>query len=305
MKLYRHRGREGEVDLQNGGTLAYAEYGRQDGRPIVLFHGTPGSRTGIRPPARILSRLGVRLIAPDRPGFGLSTREEGRSVVDIAVHIAALLRHLHLEEAGVHMMGRSGGVPFALACAARLPELLGPASVSKVSALAGPAPRNMRFIDDFTEGMTAVNRITYTDTDEAAVALVREKTYGIHERGDYLFDDILGKVSEPDRRLLRDPNIRLGIILSHIEGVRQGSGGWEDDVLSFKKPWGFDLSEITVPVHFWHGTEDVFMPTAHSLGMAAELANHTQVTVEIAQGEGHFGAMLAMVGHMSPSVAAR
>jgi pimeloyl-ACP methyl ester carboxylesterase len=55
-----------------------------------------------------------------RPGYGGSTRNEGRTVADAAADTAALADHLGAERFLV--AGWSGGGPTALACAALLPD---------------------------------------------------------------------------------------------------------------------------------------------------------------------------------------
>lgn len=61
-----------EVRLKDGRTLAYCEYGLPDGKPVLFFHGHPGSRLefSVFDPGDLASELGLRIIAADRPGHG-------------------------------------------------------------------------------------------------------------------------------------------------------------------------------------------------------------------------------------------
>ncbi|WP_431935967.1 alpha/beta fold hydrolase [Micromonospora sp. RP3T] len=107
------------VALMRGGRrLSYEVFGAPDGYPVFLLHGTPGSRIGPRPRGSVLSRLGVRLISYDRPGYGRSDRSIGRSVADAAADVEGIANLLWLDTFAV--VGRSGGGPHALACAALL-----------------------------------------------------------------------------------------------------------------------------------------------------------------------------------------
>ncbi len=119
--------------LADGRQLGYAEYGRPDGIPVFYFHGFPGSRLEARLLHASAARAGVRIIAPDRPGCGLSTYQPRRSLLDWPADVAALADALALSSFGV--VGISGGGPYALACAWQLPDRL--TSVTLISSL-GP-----------------------------------------------------------------------------------------------------------------------------------------------------------------------
>lgn len=58
------------IELSDGEDLCWAEYGDRNGQPVFVFHGNPGSRLawGAMPGSPFLE--GVRLVAPDRPGYG-------------------------------------------------------------------------------------------------------------------------------------------------------------------------------------------------------------------------------------------
>ena len=104
----------------DGRQLSTQAYGDPDGKPVFLLHGTPGSRLGPHPRGAVLHRLGVQLIAFDRPGYGESDRREGRRVADAAADVLAIADAYGLDKFAV--VGRSGGGPHALACAALLPD---------------------------------------------------------------------------------------------------------------------------------------------------------------------------------------
>lgn len=122
------------VKTPDGRQLATQLDGDPEGRPIFLLHGTPGSRLGPRPRSAVLHRLGVQLISFDRPGYGESDRLEGRRVADAAADVLAIADAYGLDRFAV--VGRSGGGPHALACAALLPDRL-----TRAAVLVGIAPR--------------------------------------------------------------------------------------------------------------------------------------------------------------------
>src|SRR5262245_42519005 len=76
--------------LRDGRRLGFAEWGAADGWPVFLFHGTPGSRLTRHPDEPLTRALGARLITIDRPGYGLSTAQPGRRLLDWPADVAAL-----------------------------------------------------------------------------------------------------------------------------------------------------------------------------------------------------------------------
>src|SRR5580693_7584726 len=115
------------VRTADGRRLSTQSSGDPDGKPVFVLHGTPGSRLGPHPRSSVLHRLGVRLISFDRPGYGESDRMEGRKVADVAADVLAIADDLGLKTFSV--VGRSGGGPHSLACAALLPERVTRAAV--------------------------------------------------------------------------------------------------------------------------------------------------------------------------------
>jgi hypothetical protein len=101
------------LELAGGRRLAYAEYGSAEGRPVILFHGLPGSRLSWGYPPREPIPQGLRVIAPDRPGYGLSDPNPGRSLLDWADDMVQLADALKI--ARLAIVGVSGGGPGALA----------------------------------------------------------------------------------------------------------------------------------------------------------------------------------------------
>src|SRR4029450_4921377 len=60
------------LTLRDGRTLAWKEYGPADGRPVLHFQGTPGSRYSRHAHEDVYDRLGVRLLVLHRPPYGAS-----------------------------------------------------------------------------------------------------------------------------------------------------------------------------------------------------------------------------------------
>jgi pimeloyl-ACP methyl ester carboxylesterase len=279
----RERATDRDVKTADGRLLAVSTYGALDGHPVFLMHGTPGSRNGPRPRGIVLYRLGVRLICYDRPGYGGSDRHHGRSVADAAADVAAIADDLGIERFAV--VGRSGGGPHALACAATLPE-----RVTRASVLVGLAPANASGLDWY-DGMTESNVKEYTTADDDPGALQAELTM----RADWARRDpeslvqwISKELTEPDLRVVGDFAIRRLLADTYAEALRPGAAGWIDDALALRSDWGFDLAAISVPVWLWHGADDTFSPVSHTLWLAARIAG---AQVEVQRDAAHFGAV--------------
>ncbi|MFA5875052.1 MAG: alpha/beta hydrolase, partial [Anaerolineales bacterium] len=139
------------LQLTEGRTLAFAEYGDLRGKPVFFFHGTPGSRY-FRPSDEITAGLGVRLICVDRPGYGESTFQPGRRILDWPEDIAQLADALSIDKFAV--AGHSGGGPYVSACAVALPD-----RVTAAALLSGAGPVEA---PDVTRGMSATTKFGLT-----------------------------------------------------------------------------------------------------------------------------------------------
>ncbi|GAA0497915.1 hypothetical protein Ade02nite_53600 [Paractinoplanes deccanensis] len=271
-----------DVRTADGRRLRYEEAGAPDGVPVVLLHGTPGSRLGPRPRASVLYRLGVRLISYDRPGYGGSDRHRGRSVADCAADVAAIADDLGLDAFTV--VGRSGGGPHALACAARLPG-----RVARAAVLVSLAPHDAEI--DWYGGMmpSNVDEFTTAGQDESRlVESLRLQADRTRRSPVSLLDMLRAEIALPDVLVVRDHAIQKLLLESYAEATRGGPYGWIDDVLATRRDWGFRLEEITQPIRLWHGAEDNCVPAAHTRWLASRIP-HAEVEVE--SGSAHFGAM--------------
>ncbi len=271
------------VRVAGGRRLSTQAHGDPDGSPIFLLHGTPGSRLGPRPRTAVLHRLGVRLISFDRPGYGGSDRLPGRQVADAAADVLAIADAYDLEKFAV--VGRSGGGPHALACAALLPERL-----TRAAVLVGIAPHGADGLDWFG-GMAESNVLEFT----AAAAGYAGIAPQLHAAADAiranpasLITSLHSELPDPDRRVVADSGIRSMLLETYAEALRTSAHGWIDDALAFCSPWGFDPAAVTVPVLIWHGASDVFSPASHARWLADKIPS---ATVVVQAGAAHFGAL--------------
>jgi pimeloyl-ACP methyl ester carboxylesterase len=279
------------VGSADGRRLAVQVSGHPAGRPVFLLHGTPGSRVGPFPRGRVLYELGVRLVTFDRPGYGRSDRLALRRVADVAADVEAIANALGLDRFAV--LGRSGGGPHALACAA----LLG-GRVTRAAVLVGLAPLPAEGLDWFA-GMTDSNVSEYTAATagrESLLASLGPAARGIKADPTRLVTALSEEMPEADQRVVADAGIRAMLVRNYAEAVRISADGWIDDILAFCSPWGFDPADIGVPVLLWHGEDDVFSPVSHSLWLARRIPG---AIVEVESGSAHFDALRVMPDVMS------
>lgn len=271
------------VRLEDGRRVSVDLSGNPEGRPVFLLHGTPGSRLGPRPRGMVLYRLGIRLIAFDRPGYGHSDRLPGRRVADVAADVAAIADACGVERFAV--VGRSGGGPHALACAALLPE-----RVTRAAVLVSLAPPSAEGLDWF-DGMAASNVVDFTAATAGQASLAARlipAADAIRADPASLLARLRVELTDSDRRIVGDGGIRALLAASYAEALRVSAYGWIDDALAFCSHWGFDLSAVTAPVLLWHGELDVFSPVSHARWLASKIA---QATVVVQSGASHFGSL--------------
>jgi pimeloyl-ACP methyl ester carboxylesterase len=269
------------VETRDGRRLAYEDQGDRGGVPVVIIHGTPGSRLdGLHPDPEPVTAAGLRLITYDRPGYGGSTRHHGRRVVDCVADVVAIADELGLEEFAVS--GSSGGGPHSLAVAARLPE-----RVTRAESNVGVVPYDAGDID-FFEGMDGENVTEFGWALAGEPTLTSELDSAASEVLAQIEDDPAAllsgfELSDADRAVLAQPVVREKFRVGLREALAHGSHGWVDDDLAFVRPWGFDVSEIRVPVHVRYGASDVLVPAAHGAWLAAHIPG-ARVTVDTASG---------------------
>jgi pimeloyl-ACP methyl ester carboxylesterase len=247
------------VAAADGRTLTVREGGAPDGVPVFTLHGTPGSGMLLTPELKDANERGFRLIGYDRPGFGGSTRHAGRVVADCAADIAAIADALGIDRFCLY--GVSGGGPHALAAAALLPD-----RIAAAAALASPAPYGAEGLDYYA-GMGEDN-VTGNEALLAGEGPARELLGGMREMimtatPEAFVEGIASLISPTDLAVVTVEGAAEVLEQARI-GLADGLDGWLDDVTAFIcKPWGFDLGSIRVPLLYWHGDEDRFVPPAH------------------------------------------
>lgn len=253
------------MDLRDGRRLAWSEYGPAEGRPVLYLHG--GNDCGLEA-AWFTDSLpsDVRIIAPDRPGFGGSTFQPRRRFADVLPDIHELVDHLQIDR--LPAFGLSGGGPHVLVLAT-LSE-----RISRVAVVASPCPLESRV---HLRGVWFPIRVAYFMARHAPdwILFPLQRAMNDPERNMKYSD----RMPAPDAELFREDASRKQRV---IESMSLAHGqGFEGAVLEWRlyvKPWGVDLSELRTPTSLWYGDADGMAPPAMGRRLAT-LIPHARLTV--------------------------
>lgn len=209
---------------------------------LIWHHGSPQTGALYEPLLGAASVRGIRLVSYGRPSYGGSDSNPGRDIASAPTDVEQIAEVLGLGRFAV--MGASGGGPHALACAALLPG-----RVVGAVCLAGPAPYTDSF--DWYAGMASPDGLRAAREGREA----RERYAATEE-----FDR--NSFTEADWNALASSWASLGHDAQRAEAA--GPDGLIDDDVALIQPWGFDLSQISVPVLLVQGGEDRVIPPSHA-----------------------------------------
>jgi pimeloyl-ACP methyl ester carboxylesterase len=244
--------RDASAILSDGRTLAYTDLGASSGPVGMYFHGAPGSRLDLTIFEHDFAAREVRVVSVERPGYGESSSKPGRHRKDWPSDVAALADHLGVERFAV--LGLSSGGPYAVVCAALLPDRVAAAGVVGGETDFGwPGAW-----DGYPENEGTLARLG----DEAEGTAWCEARYG--PDGSRFMEGGLGELPAADQAALADEAFATALMTTLREAFRQGVSGYAQDVVLQGKPWSFDPGTIVAPVWIHHGEADTLTPIAHA-----------------------------------------
>jgi pimeloyl-ACP methyl ester carboxylesterase len=251
--------------LRDGRQLGFATFGDADGHPVFYLHNTFGSRLEARLAHVPALHRHARVIAVDRPGFGLSRRRPGARLLDWPADMAEVADQLGIER--FSLLGVSGGGAFALACAHALPKRVRAVALVSCSsphdrpgALSGMELRARLMVSFLPRRLPWLSRLLNERTarlaDRDPAALVRY---------------VLGVMPRSERQTLGSPEVAEILMDAAYEAFRAGAGGMVRELRVLAEPWGFELGEIEAPVFLWHGETDTVSPLAMAQALTREI----------------------------------
>lgn len=209
----------------------------------------------------LCASAGLRWICADRPGVGASTHARFESLADVASDIGALADHLGFEQFDVS--GWSAGGPWAVACAAAMPD-----RVSRVTTIAGVAPLRAGDVRRF--GLVA-DRILFQSAPRMRVVAIAWLTL--------LRRTPLRAVQEQTREVVRDVALDPGLLDARVDlqsrcfldAIAQDVRGAVADYALLARDWSELALRVSQPVAVWHGERDLLCPIEHGERLAALL----------------------------------
>jgi pimeloyl-ACP methyl ester carboxylesterase len=263
-----------EVRRGDGSVIAVEVVGEPDAAPVLFCHGLADSRLSARMLAPVAGELGLRIVAPDRPGTGGTDLRRLDRLVDWVPDAALVLDATAAGPAA--LLGVSGGGPFAAACAAAIPGRV--RSLTLVSSLGLPGWP--------TRGMAPGERISLEIARRAPAfgGWFLGRLARLGRRSPALFLRLsTSEMPGTDRQALEQPGARDAFLANYLEAFRRGDGGVAQDLRVLGRPWGFELGFIKVPAH--HGDADNTVPPQHARLFAEAIPG---AQLKLHPGLGHF-----------------
>lgn len=277
------------VAAGDGRELCVEMAGDPDGKPILVHNGTPNSRHMYAGWTADAADKGIRLISYDRPGYGGSSLHPGHTVASGAQDVRAIAAALGYDRLGI--WGISGGGPYALGCAALLPDM-----AVAVAVVASLAPYGTQDFDYFA-GMGELNadeiQLFFADREAARRKHHEDWESFVSATPEQLAEGMKSLLSPVDVEAFSGELARWLADSTH-DGLAAGDQGWWDDGVSHLTDWGFDLGDIQVPVKIWHGREDRFVPVQHGQWLAANVPG---AEADISDRDGHL-SLNARIGEI-------
>ncbi len=257
---------EKTITLPDGRLLGYGLYGNPLGIPIIDFHGIPGSRREAELIASFIKRDDLCFIGFDRPGFGRSSPKRNYKIIDIPADVAILADHLNLNQ--FIALGYSGGGPFALACAAQMPERL-----AAIGIVSGVGPSEIG-----SEGMHESNKKKFNLAQRMPLVsrFLLSAVFSKMRRHPENFSSDLEKVwlqmPDVDQKVIKDRFFANSITEISKDAIKETVIGWVDEEILMTRPWQFNLADIhSKNVFLWHGELDRNVPVSMAKAVAERI----------------------------------
>jgi pimeloyl-ACP methyl ester carboxylesterase len=266
--------------LPDGRRLGYAEFGDPRGRPLMFFHGFPGCRFSGSLLHEAAQRAAVRVVCPDRPGWGGSDYMRDRTFGHYPSDVLSLAGELGWDRFAV--AGISGGGPYAAVCAHAIPERL-----TSTSIISGIGPLDAQYA---AHGAGRLRRLPFEAGHRLPrlVWLTIPALAAAHHRPEWALAVLMRTRPAADRRVVRRPEVQSAMVRSLREALRQGTRGAAHDLRLYVRPWGFRLEDIRARVRLYHGDLDSTVPVAMARYQADVIPSST---LTLFPGEGHLAAL--------------
>jgi len=234
------------LQLSDGRNLSYCEYGQITGNPVFYFHGFPGSRLDVEffGGNEAARKSNIRLISVDRPGYGFSDIQPGRSFMDWPGDIIELADKLGIDKFSI--LAYSGGAPYALVCANTIPG-----RINKLIIVSCMTP----FIAPMAKEGTAMLIPKMPGVLQNMMLKGMRKM--LTKNPDKILENLNKSMPDVDKTIMQDVQIGEAFLNTLSESFRTGHKGAKQEAKMYKKEWGFDPSGIKHKIYLFHGEQDL------------------------------------------------
>ena len=254
------------IELKDGRNLGYAEYGNENGKPIIYCHGSQSSRLEMHYDTSFAIKNNLRIITIDRPGHGISDFNLEGSILSFANDANQLVEHLKIEKFSV--VGMSAGSPFALGIAYSFPE-----KIEAVNIISGFAPFDSSSKQFLSKEIKTMLNLAKSFPFLLKIML-KIQAKQLKKNPQKALIGFLKIMDESDQIVLKDERVMQVIQSMFVEAFRNGSKGVAHEISKILvRKWGFKLNEINVPVTFWQGKQDNNVPYQWAELMSNEINN--------------------------------
>lgn len=267
------------VKLEDGRILGYHEYGAADGKPVLFFHGG-GAGSGLF--AQILEpaalQMGIRIIAPDRPGIGASDYQANRTIAKWPKDVVELANMLQFSKFSI--ISVSAGSAYAFACASQIPE-----RISQIAIVSGLCPPDLTYPQ---KEIILPSRFMFTlaklNCSFLFKLILKQIKNTLENKSDRFFASAAKRSIETEKKIMLDPEYQEILTVSALAAFHKGIEGPMTDLKLCFGDWGFKLNGIFTGINFWHGDQDLSAPVSMVKYVAKILPDST---MKIFVNEGH------------------
>lgn len=282
-----------KVTLPDGRELAVSEFGDPSGQPLFFFHGWPGARLQGVTCHEAGQKLGIRVIAVDRPGFGQSDFQAKRQILDWPDDIAHLADSLSIQQYKV--LGLSGGGPYALACAYKTPE-----RIAGTAVVCGVGP------SDNEEELSG-----FMEQHQKMIRVIRKAPWLVHflfwrnvrhqnKHPQETMAEFLADLPAPDKAALSTVEADDLLKKARNDSLSPGIQGHVWEMRLFARPWQFCQQAVSFPVQLWYAAEDSVISPAVGQRANAKLPNSQ---LHLVPDEGHYSLLINQAETILTSIA--
>lgn len=267
--------------LPDGRNLSFSDIGTGENGTWIHCHGIPGSRNELLHLRNTLLDAGVRVIVPDRPGYGQSTPCPEYGLSHHSDDLRQLADHLKLDE--FRLSGFSGGGVFAMAAANELGN-----RIEELVIAATPAVPLMENPYEYASELTASTWRAALEDREALAKELEQLTDSV----ELISKAMLEAVGKHERKYLLSASVQPGFTENLRAALEQGAVAASDalsrDSFLTAAPWPFRPESLSLPTLVIHGREDVLVRKDHH----DALVGHLPIpNTELLDSGGHYEAL--------------